>query len=218
MDFLYSFFGESAAFEADGIHSICVSATLGGRFRKRQYVAGYGCAAADKGMGTDAHEVMDGAQGADCRPIFHGYVAAQRGRIRHDDVVADLAVMRDVGVSHDEVVIAESGATTPFRCSPIDGNELSNLVVIADFKASGFTRVANILRSQTDRSELVEAVVRADFGFAFDHHVRDQMAACAKFYIGSDDAIGADFARGMDPATWIGDCRGMEGHCDICDL
>src|SRR5207253_5243946 len=103
-------------------------------------------AAADYGVRADAHEMMYRTQRADIGPVFDRDMSAERSGVRHDDVAADLAIMRDVRIGHDQVVIADLREAAALRRATIDRHELANLVVVADFKARALARVGNVLR------------------------------------------------------------------------
>jgi hypothetical protein len=88
-------------------------------------------------------------------------VTRKRGRIRHDDVISQSAVMSDVRVCHYEVVVADSRtAATAFR-TPMDIHILSKDVVVADREERLFTLILQVLRRQTDRAERIKLVARS---------------------------------------------------------
>lgn len=196
-------FTKSLAFEPDSVETIGMSIASGSSFRKGQDIAGDGCSASDEGMGADVDKVMYRAKRADDGMIVDDYVPAERGRIRHDDVVSDLAIVRDVGVRHDEIMAAHTRKSTAFHRAPIDGDKFADSVVISYLETRGFAGVSQILRSQADRAEWKEAVVGADFGWAFSGYMRQQMASIPKLDMRSDHAIGADFATRSHPRAGI---------------
>ena len=176
MDFADAVFGEAAAFQAYGVEAVGAGAALGGGFGEGQDVAGDGGASANEGVSADADEMMDGAEGSDGGPVFDGDVAAEGGGVGHDDVAADLAIVRDVGVGHDQVVVADSGAGSAFDGAAVDGDELADHVVAADFEAGGFAGVGDVLRGEADGAEGEELIVRSDSGCALDDYVGGEMA------------------------------------------
>src|SRR5271157_475230 len=98
MNFPDSFFRESPPLQTHGIQSIGVRSALGGRLRKWQHIPRYGGAPADESMRPNPHEVMHRAQRTDRCPVSHGYVPAERSRVRHDDVAPNLAIVRNVRI------------------------------------------------------------------------------------------------------------------------
>ena len=187
-------FAEATAFEADGIQSVGTGATFGGGFREGKDVARDRRPAADESVRADAHEVVHRAQRADRGPILDDDMAAQGGGVGHDYMIADGAIVSDVGVGHEEIVTADAGEASAFDGAAIDGDELANEVVVADFEARGFAVVADILRREADGRKRKEAIMGADFRWAIDGDVRDQFAGFAEFDVCADGAVGADFA------------------------
>jgi len=124
-------------------------------------------------------------------------------------VVSDKAIVRDVGVGHDQRVAAHAGEPAAFDRAAINCDELANLIVIADFETGGLARVGQVLRRHPDRTEWEETIVRADPAWAFDGHVRNQAAVFAQFHFRADHAIRADLAGGMNLGARINDGRGM---------
>src|SRR3546814_3044430 len=53
--------------------------------------------AADHGMAPDPHELMHSRQPADDGEVVDDDMSGERGIVRHDDVIADDTVMRDMG-------------------------------------------------------------------------------------------------------------------------
>src|SRR5258708_6089053 len=102
-------FGETAALEAGGVQSVGVGVAGSNGFGKGKHVAGDGSAAANEGVGTDANEMVHRTQRAYRGPFFHDDVSTQGCGIGQDDVVADHAVVGNVGVGHDEGVTADAG-------------------------------------------------------------------------------------------------------------
>src|ERR1035438_2884055 len=133
MKFVNSFFRKSSPLQTDRVQSVGVRASLGRGLREREHIARYSRASADKRMRPNADEVMHRTQRSHGRPISYGDVSAQRGRVRHDDVVSNLAVMRNVGVSHDEVIVADPRTTSALHSATVDGHKFADFIVISNF-------------------------------------------------------------------------------------
>jgi hypothetical protein len=52
---------------------------------------------------------MDPREGPEHGVILDAYVSGQAHVVGHDDVAADVAVVRDVGADHEQVVVADGG-------------------------------------------------------------------------------------------------------------
>ena len=60
-------------------------------------------------MATDAAELVHAAERGHIDPVLDNDVAGQPHAVAQDDVVADLAIVRHVGVGHQQVVAADRG-------------------------------------------------------------------------------------------------------------
>src|SRR5208282_493494 len=141
VNFPNPFLRESVPLQADGIQSIGVGSAFGGGLRKGQHIARDGGATTDKGMRSNADEVMHRAQCPYRCPVPHGYVPAQRGCVRHDDVAANLTIVGDVGIGHDQVVGADPGASCGAMPIEVKGKKtLSAPILVGPSMATCETR------------------------------------------------------------------------------
>jgi len=65
-----------------------------------------------------------------------------------------MAVVRDVRVRHDPVVVADARGAAAFGRAAIDGDEFADGVAVADEEFAAFAAEFFVLRLGTDRSEL----------------------------------------------------------------
>ena len=191
-------FGETAALEAGGVQSVGMGVASGNGFGKGKHVAGDGGAASDKGVGTDANKMVHRTKRAHRRPFFDDDMASKSCGVGEDDVVADDAIMCDVGVGHDQRVIADAGQASALCSAAIDGDKFADGVVVADLKARRFTFVAEVLWGQSNGRKREEAVAGADCRGAFNDYVRNEFATFSEFDVRANGAVGADFAGRVD--------------------
>src|SRR5690242_15593703 len=123
-------------------------------------------------MRANRHELVDWAQRSDYCPVFYRDVAAQRCGVDQHYVVADLAVVADVGVGHDEAVAADLRQGAAFYRSAMDAGVLADQVAVADFETRGFVLVGVILRADADDRKRPDAVLAAELCWAVYYHVR----------------------------------------------
>src|SRR5207248_2766471 len=107
-------------------------------------------------------------------PFFHGNVASQRGSVGEDHMISNNAVMRHVGIGHDQRVIPDASQAAALYSSAVDSHEFANCVVIADLKPCGLALIADVLRTQSDGRKWKEAIVGADHARSVHRYVRDQ--------------------------------------------
>src|SRR5688572_12875548 len=104
-------------------------------------------------MRADAAKLMDAREGANRRVVLNRYMTGQRGRIRHDDVIAEHAVMADVRVRHEKIVIADFRvAAAPFGAA-MDIHVLAKDIMVSDRQERLLTLELQILRLKTNCSE-----------------------------------------------------------------
>src|SRR5260370_33701014 len=124
-------------------------------------------------MRADANKMVHRTKRAHRGPFFHDDVASQSCGVGENHVVADYAVMSDMGVGHDERVIADSGQAAAFCGAAIDGDKFADGVVVADLEARGFVLIAQVWWGESDRGRRETAVARADFRGALCSDDRD---------------------------------------------
>ncbi len=109
--------------------------------------------------------------------------------VGQDRVVADLAIVRDVHIGHDPVVVAHARhAAVSCARADIEGAELADRVAVADHQLARLARVFLVLRNRAERVELEDAVVAADGGVALDHAVRANGGSGAHPHMRADHA------------------------------
>gem|GEM_PF-2724911 len=107
-------------------------------------------------------------------------------------MIGDHAVVADVSISHDQVVITEGGFGAILHGAAMDGDTLANHVVIADHQARRLTLVLQIRRIFANRGELIDAIVPTDTGRPFDDHMRRDHRTLANFDVRTNDRPWAD--------------------------
>src|SRR5882724_7385381 len=109
MNLADSVFAETAALQPNSVDPVSVRVARGHSFRKWQHIFGDGCATSNKCMCPNADEMMYRTQCAYLGPVFHTDMSAERGSVGQDYVIANAAIMRDVGVGHDQHMTTDFG-------------------------------------------------------------------------------------------------------------
>lgn len=125
-------------------------------------------------------------------------------------MVADVAVVRDVDVVHHQHVAADACQHPAAFGAAMDGGELADAVVIADFQARGLVAVLEVLRRGADRGELKDLVARPDRGVAFDDRIGADPRCGADADFGADDGSGTDFDAGVEFCAPVDNGVGMD--------
>src|SRR5690606_19267195 len=109
-----------------------------------------------------------------------------------DRRIADQAVVGDMAIGHDPVVVADPGNAAALHRAAVDGAELPDDVAVADLEQGRLALVLLVLRILAYRGELEDPVTAADPGRPADHHVRSDPGIVADLDVGADDGVGTD--------------------------
>src|ERR1039457_1748743 len=163
-------------------------------------------------MPADPAELVTSGDGADGRPIFDDGVPAEGDAIRENRVIADLHVVRDVGVRHDEVVVADRGHHAAAFRAAVNGNELADPVAMPDAGAGALALVLQILRRDPNGRVGIEHVVLTDGDRPFDEDVRHQASPRSDHGVRADHAVRPDFGSFVDRGGRVNEGRGVDRH------
>ncbi len=160
-------------------------------------------------MRADAHELMDSGHAADDRVVANRHVARHLRVARENDVAADVAVVPQVHVRHDPVVVADRRDARVLHRARMDCGELANRVAIADHEPGGLVFVLHVLRSATDRRIVTNAVFFANGRMTFNHAVRTDRRTRADRHVRANNGIRPDFNRFVELCARLDDCSGV---------
>src|SRR5262249_58058066 len=94
--------------------------------------------ASDHGVLADPDILVDGAEPAENGVILNDDVTAQGCVVGHDDMVADLAVMRDVRPHHEQAVVADTSHHPATDRAGIHSHVFADPVIAPDNEFGGF--------------------------------------------------------------------------------
>ena len=138
------------------------------------------------------------------------HVPGQRGVVRQDRLVADNTVVRDMDIRHEQVVIADNGVSGILDRAATDSTEFTKRIALANRQARRLIRVFQILRIVTDRRELVDVIVLADFRGPVDNDVTVDYGASVDFHTIRDDSVRTDLNTFCDDGTVRNNGGGMD--------
>ena len=176
----------AATFNSGGIQAI-TTGVIADCKRERECVFNNYGVTADVSFSPNATKLMNSRVGTNICAIFNRYVASEGGGVGHDHTIAYDAVVRNMGLRHDQTVIADLGKHATPECASMNRDELANMVAAANASLGWLTLVFQILRGQTNGDERVNMGTVADSSFAIDDAVRVQTNTIAKFNLVSDD-------------------------------
>src|SRR5690606_29903934 len=102
------------------------------------------------------------------------------------------AVVGDVAVGQQPVVVAHAGDAAAVAGAAVDGDELAEHVAVADHQLGALAGELLVLRLAADGAVADEAVAAADPGRAGEAAVRADLAAVADLDLRADHGEGAD--------------------------
>jgi hypothetical protein len=101
-------------------------------------------------MGAQAAKLMNPAVSSNGGMVFYDDMTSESRAIGKDDGITQDAVVRNVGIGHEEVGVAYNGSSSSQLGPPMDGHELPELVVISDLERRLFSFEFEVLRLETD--------------------------------------------------------------------
>src|ERR1019366_7448331 len=176
---------------------------------ERNDIPGDPAQAADHGAFTDTHELVHGSLSAQERPISDADMPAQDGIVGEGHVVADVAVVADMGAGHEEATVTHAGEPAGVLGAGAHGYALADIAVGPHHQPGRAAFAFDGLRRGPERSERINDGPGADRGVAGEMDVGQKPAAVADRHVGSDDAIGpdryapSDRRSGFDPRAGI---------------
>lgn len=134
---------------------------------------------------------MRGSETGNDRVIPNHAMPREAAVVGKNNVIAELAVVRDVGVAEKQIVRADPGGQL-FMRTAMHRAVFTENVVIADFQRGRLPDVFQILGLPADKRVGEKLVVPSKLRRPLEHHMTVQHAFIAERDVSSDDAIRAD--------------------------
>jgi len=135
-------------------------------------------------------------------------VTGQRRHVRHDDVVADHAVVRHMTVGHEQASVADDGGSGGFRAA-VDGDAFADDGLRSDLDVGLFPLVFQILRRRPHEGAGVDVGFFPDDG-VLDDGVRPDDGFLAEGDVLSDHGVRSDLHLRPEVGGGMDDGRGMD--------
>ena len=134
----------------------------------------------------------------------------QGGAVGENGIVAHHAVVGDMHIGHDPVVITDVGNALVLHRATTDGAVLADHIAIADLQASILALEFLVLGITADGGEGIDLVVPADAGWTFDHRMGTDTGSRTDLHMGADNGEGADTYAFGKAGGRINDSLGMD--------
>ncbi len=194
--------GEFAAAHADHVQALEMG-ELAADDTVGNHVAAQARQPADHRLRADAHELMCGRQTADVDEIADLAVTAEGGGIGENHIVADMTIVTDMAVGHEEAPRADRRHPAALHRTDVHGHGFADRAAFADLQAGRLAAIAQILRRTTERGEGMDDASIADRGVTCHAHMRHQPALSADRDIGADGAKRTDRDTVADNGTFL---------------
>jgi hypothetical protein len=138
-------------------------------------------------MSTNFAELMNQGKTAKNNMITDDYMACQTGAICKNYVVAQYAIMCDMDISHEKIVIADARDSAAFLCTDMKGTKLTHDIIISDQQLGRLVSISSALWDFTNRSILKNMVIFSYTGMAGEGDKRAYLSPVSYLYIFSYD-------------------------------
>src|SRR5437899_6064491 len=85
-------------------------------------------------MRSDADKLVHRSQRREYRPFFYNHVSGKGRAVHQHGVIADLAIVADMQVGHDEGVITHTGGAATLLGSATDSDRFADEIMVADLQ------------------------------------------------------------------------------------
>ncbi len=181
---------EALALEADGVHAVALGVPGAGGLHEGQHVLGGHGEAAHEGVVAHPAELVDRGEGADVAAVPNLHVSREGGGVGEDVLAAHVAVVRDVGAGHQEVVVGQGGEPAAAFGAPVQRAAFAEDVAVANLQAGGRPLELEVLGTHAEGGVGVDVIVLAQLRVGADDDVAAEQGA------GTDDGVALDDAEG----------------------
>src|SRR5260370_40349378 len=120
-------------------------------------------------MTPHAAKLMYRRKRPDRSEIFHVHMPRKRGPVGKNRVVADAAIVRHVGISHEQIASANGCFSASARRAAADGHIFAEHIAVADDQFRSLAVKFQILWVGSDRAERVKHIVLSESGWPMNH-------------------------------------------------
>ena len=120
-------------------------------------------------------------------PVTNMYMAGERRVVGHDRIAAYMAIVGDVYVRHDPVVVRNRGFVVALDRATTDCTEFADRISVADDQPGRLIGVLLIMWVVADRGELIYMVVFAYYRRAINDYMTVDTRTTANFDVVADN-------------------------------
>jgi len=169
---------------------------IASRNHERWYVLQADRTYTSNAVGTDTTELVNQREATKYCVRPDVYMPCQTGAVRENCVVIYVAVVGDMHVGHEKIIVTDSGLASMFRGAAIYRAELAKDISVADAESRIFASISRVLRFFSNRTVLKNTVVLANAGVGANNDVRPDFRVIANFDTGFDNCKRANMDIG----------------------
>jgi hypothetical protein len=140
--------------------------------------------------------------------VIDNDMSRQTGVTRHNDVIAESAIVRNVDVDEQQIV-GTNNRGLPIIRGAMDSNAFAENVLITNLQARVAALELQILRLHSDGGEGKHLIPLPHVGMAIYNHMRMQLTVFPQRDVFADDAKWPDFAAGGNVCFGMNNGGGM---------
>ena len=141
--------------------------------------------------------------------VTHRHMSRQGSVIGENRMVAHLAVMGEMDIGHDPVVVADTRHARILRSAQIESAEFAYGIAVANFQPGRLSRIFLVLRNFSQGVELENMIIAADKGMPVNNRMRAHRGAVADDHVLADHGVGTDTDMGAKLRAGMNDCAGV---------
>src|SRR6266550_7113068 len=159
---------------------------------------------------TDTAKLMYTGVSSDVRVVFNNYVTGERSGIRHDHAITEYAIVGNVGLCHEQAVVANPGQHFSAGGTAMDCHKLPDQVSPADACFGGLTFVFQILGGKANGNKRKDSRVLPNHRTAIYYNVRVQTDTVFQLYVIADNRKGTNETTTSYTGAWADNGTGMD--------
>ena len=128
--------------------------------------------ATDKSVGAYLVTLLHRRSAANRRELPHAHMTAQLASVRNNRPLANLAVVAHMRIRHDQDAGSKARTAAPLHRAAIERDIFTDNAIFANFKASRFTRILEVLRRRPENGAVIDMSVGLDGHSTVNAHTR----------------------------------------------
>lgn len=136
-------------------------------------------------------------------------MARQRSLVDHNDAAADVAVVRDMAVGHQKVIITQDGGRAGFGAA-VNGHKFTDLIAAADAGESRLIFKGKVLGGMTYDAVHMDVIVITQLSSGTDVDAGPEAVSGAQNDIILNNDLRTDFGSFSDPYIFSNNRAGMD--------